>query len=110
MYSDFIGFINTRLARVTGGAVPVRLVYLHFLESLGDSRERQVWPRWRFVEELREAGLSVCQRNKVAEIVGFSLLPPPNAKSVTVTAGMAHLSRVNDRPESVVEPAACSNS
>ncbi len=108
MYSNLIAFINNRLARVTGGSVPVRLAYCHFLESLGDSRERQIWPRWRFVQELREAGLSISQRNKVAEIVGFSLLPPPNAKSVT--AGMAHLSRVNDRPESVVEPAACSNS
>ena len=68
-------FVTERLARVTGCVLPVRLAYANFLEEI-DYRERRLWPRWRFVAELRESGGAISRRNRVDELVGVSLLPP----------------------------------
>ncbi len=68
-------FVTERLARVTGAVLPVRVAYTNFLEQI-DHRERRLWPRWRFVSELREAGWAISRRYRVDELVGVSLLPP----------------------------------
>ncbi len=92
-------FVTERLARVVGCALPVRIAYTNFLEEI-DHRERRLWPRWRFLAELREAGWAVSRKNRVDELVGVSLLPsldapkmsalvdPPDVSGVTAQANV----------------------
>ncbi len=75
-------FVSDRLARVTGCVLPVRIAYCNFLEEI-DHRERKLWPRWRFLAELREAGWAISRRNRVDELVGVSLLPSLDAPKMS---------------------------
>ncbi len=76
MNKIFEEFLKTRLVRVVGGSCELRRVYLQFLDQL-PPRERKVWPRWRFRDEIRSYGATVAKGcNKIEEIVGMSLLPP----------------------------------
>jgi hypothetical protein len=72
-------FFGERLARVPGGSCQLRSIYLQFLDSLDDPRERKVWPRWRFASEVRERGLSISRNLRVQQLEGWSLLPAKEA-------------------------------
>jgi hypothetical protein len=78
MFDQFKAFVESRLVRVTGGSCQLRMAYYRFLDDL-TPKERQVWPRWRFLAELKGMGIAVAKRGRVDELVGWSLLPPAGA-------------------------------
>lgn len=66
-------FIDERTTACSAARVSLRQLHAAFLEVLRSDRERSLWPRWRFLQQIEPHYVTGLDEHNVMHIAGLAL-------------------------------------